>query len=253
MPEVGWERPWYQAGGGDALGVVVIFGNFKPHLDLRPKDYGATGMAGLSIRRINRKSKDWPFFATEGIFAEVLAQDPELDAAVRGASECWLLRGDFSDPKDLGYLKEAIAWATAALEEGGVGVLDVMSFQWWTPDGWAEKVYDVEEAPVKALVSVFSSDLGNGTLWIHTRGMRWFGRPDIGIKGVLPNLVQPFVALVDRLVVSQALGGRVPDGWAVEQAGIPAGLAAFEEGDLDDPNFNNVHLEVRGLVGRIEA
>jgi len=45
-------------------------------------------------------------------------------------------------------------------------------------------------------------------------------------------------------------GGRVPVGQEIRMAALPAGLSCQPAGSLDDPDFNNVHVEVRWPEGQ---
>ena len=79
--------------------------------------------------------------------------------------------------------------------------------------------------------------------WVRTRGMRKFARPDISIRGVPQIEVERAGALAVRLVELQAQGMRFVDGTALEAEGVPPGLVAHPGGSLEDPQFNNVHVE----------
>jgi hypothetical protein len=75
--------------------------------------------------------------------------------------------------------------------------------------------------------------------------MRKFGRPDISLRNVPATLEGPALTLVSRFVEMQALGAIVPEGQQVKMAGLPTDLFVHHGGHLEDPDFNNVHLEIR--------
>jgi len=83
---------------------------------------------------------------------------------------------------------------------------------------------------------------GEGRLWIHTRGLRKFGRPDLSVRGVPREFSQPVVDLCNRFIRMQTLGGRIPEGQEIRMVSLPSGLICQHAGSLDDPDFNNVHM-----------
>jgi hypothetical protein len=75
------------------------------------------------------------------------------------------------------------------------------------------------------------------TVWIHSRGLRAFGRPDVSIRNVPQDAMAAASELCNRLIETQAYGAVIPDG-PVE------GMTAHTTGTLEDPDFNNVHIEL---------
>jgi hypothetical protein len=74
--------------------------------------------------------------------------------------------------------------------------------------------------------------------------MRKFARPDVSLRRVPPADVQRAGAVAARLVDQQARGLRFGDGSTVAVEGVPGGLPVTRAGALDDPEFNNTHLEL---------
>ncbi|WP_251317923.1 hypothetical protein [Flintibacter muris] len=93
---------------------------------------------------------------------------------------------------------------------------------------------------------ILSSPCEDGTLWFHTRGMRKFGRPDIGLTGVPQGETQRAVALLNQMIYVEALG-------AVFTRSVGLHLSECETcvvhpeltGDLEDPGYNNEHYSLR--------
>jgi len=136
--------------------------------------------------------------------------------------------------------------ATCVLENGGVALLDPQTMKWWKPSDWSATVFSPHETqPRRHAVILVSEDEGNpGLRWYHTRGMRKFGRPDIGVHAVSPELESGVVDLLNRFIEMQAFGTVVPDGQPVRMASLPDGATCHHRGDLDDPAFNNVRIEI---------
>ena len=80
--------------------------------------------------------------------------------------------------------------------------------------------------------------------WHHTRGMRKFGRPDISVHNVPTELEDGVIDLCNRLIELQAFGHVVQDGQQVKMSSLPSGGVIRHAGDLEDPDFNNFHLDV---------
>ena len=74
--------------------------------------------------------------------------------------------------------------------------------------------------------------------------MRKFGRPDLSIRSVSKERESAAIDLINRLIVMQAEGGRVPEGQSIQLRSLPPGLTCHHTGSLDDPEFNNVHVEI---------
>jgi hypothetical protein len=74
--------------------------------------------------------------------------------------------------------------------------------------------------------------------------MRKFARPDISIRRVPGTEVQRAGVVAAQLAEMQVRGMRFGDGSVVEAEGLPAGLRVARGGSLDDPAFNNMHLEL---------
>ena len=78
-------------------------------------------------------------------------------------------------------------------------------------------------------------------MWLHSRGLRAFGRPDLSMRHVPQDAMAAASDLCNRLIETQAYGAVIPDG-PVE--GPTGGMVAHTAGSLEDPDFNNVHIEL---------
>src|SRR5262249_18776320 len=76
-------------------------------------------------------------------FEKLLAeQAPDLVAAIRGAPEGILLKGEVADSASLDYLRDTIGVVTALLDSGGVAVLDMQAMRWRSPSAWRSDIFD---------------------------------------------------------------------------------------------------------------
>ncbi len=245
-----WERPEFQAGGGDALMLFVVFGKFDGGLQLSRSRHRSGGLPeGVKISQFSR-AKDAKVIEEfdQGYFGTLLEEQASLAAAVKAAPQCMLVRGTVRDPRDLIYLRETIGVVTAALDSGGVAVLDSQKLTWWTPAEWREKIFYPDKPSPRQQVVIFVSDEKDGpkaSLWVHTRGLRKFGRPDLSIHRVTPEHKEAILDLCNRFIELQALGGRIPEGQPIKMSTLPKGMSCHHAGSLDDLEFNNVHVEIQ--------
>lgn len=181
----------------------------------------------------------------DGYIWDFLRQrSPEFAARVASQTSCTVLRGDFGDCPTLDYLRETIGLITHMLDNGGVAVYDPQMFHWWTPNEWQERVYSPGGPVPRNHTVILTSNADGNTEWIHTRGLRKFGRPDLSIPGVSPEWREGAIDLCNRFIEFQAFGGLIPERQPVRMASVPPGLLCHHGGDLDDPNFNNFHVSI---------
>jgi hypothetical protein len=50
-----------------------------------------------------------------------------------------------------------------------------------------------------------------------------------------------------------AFGGMPADGETIQMKSLPAGGVVRHRGDLDDPDFNNVHVEIEWPPGKLKS
>ena len=127
---------------------------------------------------------------------------------------------------------------------GAVAIFDMQSFRWFSKAKWLSEIFDPDAAVPRHHVSIIWSE-EHGRLWIHTRGMRKFGRPDVSVPGVPPSSRDAVIDLCNRFIEMMAFGAIVAEGQAIKMKALPAGLRCHHAGSVDDPDFNNVHLEIR--------
>jgi hypothetical protein len=155
------------------------------------------------------------------------------------------VRGTPADASTLNYLRDTIGLITFFVDNGGCAIYDPLMFRWWQPSKWRDQIFNPAAAvPRRHAVILFSEEDNSSSKWFHTRGMRKFGRPDVSVHNVPPELEGAVIDLCERLIEHQAFGLVVPDGQEIRMASLPPGAIMRHRGDLDDPDFNNVHLDV---------
>jgi hypothetical protein len=247
MPTADWSRPHWSRDEARAMLLYFVFGEFaaEPKLDLTA--HGSHGLPqGVEILRIPKdRLAQWDGHPLRGALGGILRDgNPDAFDAARKAPECLMLRGELADADSLAYLRDTLGVVTALLEAGGVAVVDPQILEMFSADDWRARYKDDAIATPRSHVLVLCQDDTGDTAWIKTRGMRKFARPDISIRRVPQSEVQRAGAVAARLADLQARGMRFGDGSTVDVEGLPDGFKIERGGSLDDPEFNNTHLEI---------
>lgn len=244
---VSWRRDHFEPGGGEAYLYYTLYGDIDISVPLSRSEYRSQGAPDY-LKIFSYGPDNHPeivkFYYDGVIWQRLEDSNPQLASTVRAQTSCLVLQGIFEDPDSLDYLRDTVGLIAYLLDRGAVAVLDLQTFSWFSPQDWKSKIFAPEICvPTDHVIILDSADeTGNG--WLHTRGMRKFGRPDISIRGVAPEMREGAIELCNRMIALQAFGGLVPEGKAIEMEGFPSGYRCFHRGDMDDPNFNNVHITI---------
>lgn len=244
-----WPRPHYQPGGGTPFLFYKLHGDFAEMPAISRSKYRTAGLpGGLDTFLVTRETDPALFELGLGpVFGDAL--EPSLRAAIAAAPHAVIVRGEPASDDNLDYLRDTIGVVTAILDAGGVAVLDPQRFGWWSAAAWRANVFaPARPQPWMHVVVLVSDDetaAAPGRHWVHTRGLRTFGRPDVSVHGVTDDELPVIQELCIRFVDVMALGAVVPEGQPVRMKALPGDWRCHHGGDLDDPDFNNVHLEIR--------
>src|SRR2546427_9113000 len=185
--EEDWERPQYEAGGGDASVLLVVFGP-------KPEPLRVTSLA----HRVVPMDLSLELEYQEPHVAAALLDSPSGATLLQGwggeepsvltADGCMVMRAEVPDPRDLRYLRNCIGVATAILEAGGRAVANLQSLGMFTPEQWRGGIFAPPKPQPRPPANVFPRAEGargappgagtqEGTPWVHTRGLPACGRP----------------------------------------------------------------------------
>ncbi|MGH8190646.1 MAG: hypothetical protein ACREP2_04295 [Rhodanobacteraceae bacterium] len=247
MSEPDWTRPHWTRDEAKAMLLYFVFGKFgaEPKLDLSA--HGSEGLPqGVAMSRVPKAMlAHWDGHPLRGALGGVLRDgDPAAFETARGAPECLMLRGELPDAGSLGYLRDTLGVVAGLLDAGGVAVVDPQILEIFSAEDWRARYAGAQRAVPRNHVLIVCQDDDDGRAWIRTRGMRKFARPDISIRHVPQADVQRAGAVAAQLADFEARGMRFGVGSTVAAEGLPDGLRVVRVGSLDDPRFNNVHLEL---------
>lgn len=243
-----WPRPHYRPHGGEPILFYAVFGSIDKQAPLDAQTCRSQGVArGLQVSHYTAEKHAQVFADLRSgyLWESLVRTRPALAGSIAAARECIILNGAPADSTTLNYLRDAVGLLTHFLDHGGVGIFDPQMFYWWSPEQWKERIFR-PAAPVPTHhVQILKSDdpSGDGT-WLHTRGLRKFGRPDLSMHKVSPSQEAAVIDMFNRFIEHQAFGAIIPEGQAIRMETLPAGLTCRHRGHLDDPEFNNVHVEI---------
>jgi len=249
-----WPRPHFVPGGGNPLLFYVVFGALDLARPLSRLSYRTSGLPDwLELVNYKRTEQSEVFAGYQsGPMWKLLKRDaPILARDVEQAPQCIAIRGEPADPPTLDYFRDTIGIVTWLLDAGGRAVYDPQMLWLWGADEWREEVFEPYAPKPDRHTTILVSPEEGGTSWYHTRGMRKYGRPDLSVRGVGAAHADGITLLIERFVETQALGAIIPDGEVVQLPGMPACGVCRHAGGLDDPDFNNVHLEIAWPPGAL--
>lgn len=249
MSEAKWPRPRWQDSGDEAFLLWFVFGDFGADLEVDAERYRTRGTPpGVEVvRYVNRELAKWDGYPLAGTLGRLLwEEDAKLFERAKAAGQCVMLRGAIADPADHDGLRDLVGTIAALGDRGGVAVVDPQTLSMVDAGEWRRRFFarDAFHARDHVLILCSEDEHNAGRLWVHTRGLRKFARPDVSIRNVPPAAANVAGELAERFLDFQAAGGLVEDGHAVEIDGAPAGLRVAVAGDEHDPEFNNRRLDL---------
>lgn len=175
---------------------------------------------------------------------QLRTQDPDLAAMVEVQEQCTAVRGECVEDADLNYFRDAIGMVTALLDQGGIAVFDPQTFTWWSAEDWRSQIFASAVPEPSNQVVILCSEQDDGRRWYHTRGLRKYGRPDLSLRDVAGEYEGAVIDLFNRFIQYQALGGVIDEQREIRLQSLPSGMRCTHGGDLGDPDFNNLHVEI---------
>jgi hypothetical protein len=248
-----WPRPHFTPGGGNPFLFYCVFGNFDLSKDFAKSKYRSNGPGDwLGVFHLTKPEEIAPHRAGP-IWKHLERDSPVTAAEAQKATQAVAVRGEVTDPDTLDYFRDAIGVLTYLLDHGGISIYDPQRFWLWSADEWRSEIFEPgEPLPQEHTVILVSDDEGSeSTQWLHTRGLRQYGRPDLSVRGVGPSHMDAVTNLIERFIEMQAYGGVVGEGQEVRMRGLPPGGVCHHWGSLEDPDFNNVHIAIEWPNGAI--
>lgn len=246
-PLLDWPRQYHVPGGKDPFLFYVVYGRVDTAKAFSRSKYRSNGIPdGIDVMTYDPAvhAEVVASFRCGYLWDQLSTNDPNLAADVIAQDSCLVLKGEIIDPPTLNYFRDVIGILTFCLDAGGVAIYDPQMLKWWAPSDWRSHAFDIGSSAPRHHVVILLSEDADGTQWIHTRGMRKFGRPDLSIHRVGPQYKDAIVDLCNRFIELLAFGGVVEQGHEVRLSSLPSGMKCFRRGSEEDPDFNNEHIEI---------
>lgn len=241
-----WQRPHWQPSDEEILLQFYVFGKFEA-VRVPSADYGSPGLpAGIeAVSHYHSALRQWEGYPLKGAMGRMFKADaPAAWQLAFDAPEVMVVRGTLKDSQATGYLRDTLGVLAGMLDIGGTAILDPQILSLLDADAWRRKYLIRDGAPIRNhLLIMCDGESTPDHSWIHTRGMRKFGRPDISIHQVPDRAVDRAGMLCEKLVELGALGAHFSEGQRLDIDGVPSGVEVHLGGGLDDPQFNNTYVE----------
>jgi len=240
-----WGRPYFEASGSSADIFYVAYGKPPSSWDISGSKYSVSGIPdGIEIHTYGPTTHPETVeeFKKGYLWESLLERKPDLASKVAEQTECLIIRGSLNDPVTLNYFRNLVGLIQWLFDRGIQGVFDPHAFLWWSAEEWND-VFEKSDTALHSHVMIFTSP-ENGEEWAHTRGLRKFGRPDLSVRGYPVERATDVGNLINRFIGMQALGAVIPEGQEIKMKGFPSEMYCKHKGHLDDPDFNNVHIEI---------
>jgi hypothetical protein len=242
-----WQRPHWQLSDEDILLQFYVFGKFDA-VRVPSEKYGSPGLPpGIeAVSHYHSTLRQWEGYPLKGAMGRMFKADaPEAYQRAFDAPEVIVVRGSLKDSQATGYLRDTLGVLAGMLDIGGVAILDPQILSLLDADAWRSKYLIRDGAPIRNhLLILRDDDATPDHSWVHTRGMRKFGRPDISIRNVPDRVLDRAGMLCERLVELEALGAHFTEGQSLDIEGVSGGAVVHLGGGLDDSQFNNTYVEL---------
>lgn len=242
-----WPRPYFTTPAGEPFLFYVAYGQIPKPLEISASKYWCAGIpSGIEMMQYGpERHPDVVSSFRSGYLWETLQRrDPDLAASIARQEHCVVIRGALADAGTLNDFRDVIGLLTCLLDSGCVALYDPQMFAWWAPAEWRREIFEPGCAAPRQHVVILTSDEDGDTEWIHTRGMRKFGRPDLSVHRVPAEHRDAVIDLCNRFIELQAFGGAIAEGQPVRMHSLPPGVTCHHRGSVEDPDFNNVHVEI---------
>ncbi|MFR3783098.1 MAG: hypothetical protein ACLTXR_04690 [Clostridia bacterium] len=110
-------------------------------------------------------------------------EQPELYEKIQKENIWAVINGEIMQDDNLKYLRNTIGIVQAFLDTGAIAVLDMQTFSLYSAEEFTEKIFS-KDLDVYSHVKNLISKMEDKNIWLHTRGLHKFGRPDVSIENI---------------------------------------------------------------------
>ena len=171
-------------------------------------------------------------------------RNPELFERIRQANSWAILAGEIEEDADLNYIRTCVGLVQAFLDTGAIAVLDLHALALYSAEEFTNRFFEKDFNGFDHVSILFSEE--NGEIWLHTRGMRKFGRPDVSIEHVDPKEVPWAVGVAEQMIYYSIEGDFFPNKRLKLHISQEETFGVVPElvDDLDNFDFNNAYYKL---------
>ncbi len=203
-----YERPYYEDINYHPLMFYVIFGAKEEELVISREQHNLDEVPeGLNMHILTRKQHgEYMNNLIGGTLGDLLKEEqPELYEKIQKENIWAVVEGKIKQDDNLKYLRNTIGVVQAFLDTGAIAVLDLQIFSLYSAEDFTEKIFS-KELDVYSHVKNLISEMEDGKIWLHTRGMCKFGRPDISIENIPKSEENTAVRVSNQMIFCSAQG-----------------------------------------------
>lgn len=203
-----YERPYYEDINYHPLMFYVIFGAKDEELEISRERHNLDEVPkGLNMNMLTRvQHSEYMDNLIGGTLGKLLKEEqPELYERIQKENIWAIVNGKIKQDDNLKYLRNTIGVVQAFLDTGAIAVLDMQTFSLYSAEEFTEKIFS-KELDVYSHVKILLSKMEDGNIWLHTRGLRKFGRPDVSIENIQESDVDKAVRVANQMIYYSSLG-----------------------------------------------
>jgi hypothetical protein len=249
-----WERIYFKNPYEKPFLFYVLFGTEKVSaLNVSKSRHNVDGAADeLKIINYNKMHSEEHKNHIEGFYNEYLGRFLKeksglLYEKVINCDNVTVVTAEFEDCNTLNYLKNAIGVIQAIIETNVTAILDIQILKWLEPEEWTKRYFEPKAPNVFNHVTLLSSNNNDNSIWLHTRGMRKFGRPDLSIKKATKNKEDLGIEIIKRFIRAFAYGLIPDETKEIKLKNMEKGVYGKLLGNYENLDFNNYYFEIEEI------
>ena len=245
------KRDYYEDIGYKPFLFYVVFGVSGDDLKVSGSRHHVDGIPeSLGIHALSRpEHADYLDSFLGGPMGKILSsQDSALYDVCAKAEKCVILKGEIQEDSTLDYMRNVIGIVEAFVENGAVGILDLLTFSLISPADWTGRFFEKDINAQNHVVILCSPEESGKSFWLHTRGMAKFGRPDISVHDVSEDKLNDYKQVIDQMVFYSGKGLFFKGSAKLHTfSGKAFSVTPEFVNDFENEDFNNAYYNVSSI------
>lgn len=239
------ERKYYNDIDYKPFLFYVVFGVSEDNMQVSKSKHHVDEIpAGIDIMCVNRtNNNDYIENFFQGAIGSIIKEsNEELYNKCREQETCVVIQGAAIEDATFDYMKNLIGVMQAFVENGAVGILDLLTFSLFSPKAYTDKFFEKDINAQDHVVILVSKT--NDKYWLHTRGMSKFGRPDISMEDVSEDKLALCQKLINQMIYFGGEGAVFKEQIKINVAPEESYIVRTEFiNDFENDDFNNAYYK----------